>query len=148
MNALESTSPGLPIGPLRMVHGQRVHAYVAVLVDTPSSPRESVKNGEIVLNIATRHQLAQARQRVHRVQGAFRRHGARDHGPRQPGDRDLRTRERPGHGVPGAGPRRARGGARGQGRTAVQRARGARGRGRQQGGATGHARVFRWRQPA
>ena len=94
----------------RVVHRHGFTPYIAVLADdTVQVPREYVKNGEIVLNISPlATSRLQARQRIDRVQGALRRRRARDHRADRPRDRDLRARERPGHGFRGP----ARGGSR------------------------------------
>jgi stringent starvation protein B len=79
MNALEETATSTRPYLIRALYDwctdNGFTPYVAVQVDdTVQVPREYVKNGEIVLNISFRcDQLAQAGQRVHRVQGPFRR---------------------------------------------------------------------------
>ena len=78
--------------------------YVAVLVDATRAGAARVREEQ--RDRAQRrlrgHQRAEARQRVHRVQGALRRHVARDRRAGRPRDRHLCARERAGHGVSGA----------------------------------------------
>ena len=78
--------------------------YIAVFVDEHVQvPKEYVKNNEIVLNVGFEATSAlKLGNETDRVQGALRRHLARDRGADRPRDRDLRARERPGHGVPDA----------------------------------------------
>ena len=78
--------------------------YVAVYVDASVQvPMEYVKNNEIVLNVGFEATSgAEAGQRVHRVQGPLRWHGARNRRADRSRGGDLRARERAGHGLPGA----------------------------------------------
>ena len=78
--------------------------YVAVFVDASVRvPPEYVKNNEIVLNVGFEATSAlQLGNEFIEFKARFGGSVARDHGAGEPRDRDLRARERPGHGVPGA----------------------------------------------